>query len=196
MQGTSMACPHVSGVAALLVSYAIENGIKLTNDRLYEILTSSVRDFDSVLTGSAARYDYYGQAYNFNVGKLKGKMGTGKLDALLAIMNLRGATCIPVTVGVDTEIDINRYMGTGDLHITPYDDYEVDEETEERLGLSVYYFSGKHYIFCEKPGIGVVKLKYIAGGSTVGGGNVQGGKLIEKEFVIISRENNDNGGWL
>ena len=196
MQGTSMACPHVSGVAALLVSYAIENGIKLTNDRLYEILTSSVRDFDGVLTGSAARYDYYGQAYNFNVGKLKGKMGTGKLDALLAIMNLRGATCIPVTVGVDTEIDINRYMGTGDLHITPYDDYEVDEETEERLGLSVYYFSGKHYIFCEKPGIGVIKLKYIAGGETLGGGNVQGGKLIEKEFVIISRENNDNGGWL
>ena len=196
MQGTSMACPHVSGVAALLVSYAIENGIKLTNDRLYEILTSSVRDFDSVLTGSAARYDYYGQAYNFNVGKLKGKMGTGKLDALLAIMNLRGATCIPVVVGEEAEIDINHYMGTGDLHITPYDDCEVDEETEERLGISVYYFSGKHYISCEKPGIGVVKLKYIAGGDVVGGGNVQGGKLIEKEFVIISRENNDNGGWL
>ena len=196
MQGTSMACPHVSGVAALLVSYAIENGIKLTNDRLYEILTSSVRDFDSVLTGSAARYDYYGQAYNFNVGKLKGKMGTGKLDALLAIMNLRGATCIPVVVGEEAEIDINHYMGTGDLHITPYDDCEVDEETEERLGISVYYFSGKHYIACEKPGIGVVKLKYIAGGNVVGGGSVQGGKLIEKEFVIISRENNDNGGWL
>ena len=196
MQGTSMACPHVSGVAALLVSYAVENGITLTNDRVYEILTSSVRDYDSELTGAAVRYDYYGTPYNFNISKYKGKMGTGKLDALLAIMNLRGATCIPVVVGEEAEIDINHYMGTGDLHITPYDGYEVDDDTFNRLAISVYYFSGKHYIMCAKPGIGVVKLKYIAGGDVVGGGSVQGGKLIEKEFVIIARDKNDNGGWL
>lgn len=196
MQGTSMACPHVSGVAALLVSYALENGITLTNDRVYEILTSSVRDFDGVLTGAAVRYDYYGTPYNFNISKYKGKMGTGKLDALLAIMNLRGATCIPVVVGEEAEIDINDYMGTGDLHITPYDGYEVDDETFNRLAISVYYYSGKHYILCANPGIGVVKLKYIAGGDVVGGGSVQGGKLIEKEFVIIARDKNDNGGWL
>ena len=196
MQGTSMACPHVSGVAALLVSYAMENGITLTNDKVYELLTSSVRDFDGVLTGAAVRYDYYGTPYNFNISKYKGKMGTGKLDALLAIMNLRGATCIPVVVGEEAEIDINHYMGTGDLHITPYDGYEVDDDTFNRLAISVYYFSGKHYIMCAKPGIGVVKLKYIAGGDVVGGGSVQGGKLIEKEFVIIARDKNDNGGWL
>ena len=157
-----------------------------------------MRDIDGELNSGkkAARYDYYGSAYDFNVGKLSGKMGTGKLDALLAIMNLRGVACIPVVVGEDTEIDINHYMGSGDLHITPYDDYEVDDETFSRLAISIYYFGGKHYILCANAGIGVVKLKYIAGGDVVGGGTVQGGKLIEKEFVIIARDKNDNGGWL
>lgn len=202
MQGTSMACPHVSGVAALLVSYAVENGIKLTSKRLYELLTSSVRDIDGSLKGTKIAYDYYGQSFNFNIEKHQGKMGTGKLDALLAIMNLRGASCIPVSVGEETEIDINKYLGSGDLHITAIKDYEIDAVTEERLGITIDYFKSKDapvghfYIFCEKAGIGVVTLKYIAGGSVIGGGEVSGGKLIEKEFVIIARDNNDNGGWL
>ena len=202
MMGTSMACPHVSGVAALLVSYAVENGIKLTSKRLYELLTSSVRDIDGSLKGTKIEYDYYGQKFNFNIEKHQGKMGTGKLDALLAVMNLRGATCIPVIVGTESEIDINNYMGDGNLHITALKDYEIDAETEERLGISIYYLQGKEetighfYIFCEKPGIGVVTLRYIAGGTAVGGGSNIGGKLIEKEFVIIARDSNDNGGWL
>ena len=37
---------------------------------------------------------------------------------------------------------------------------------------------------------------YIAGGSSVGGGNSIGGKLMEKDIVIVAREANDNGGWL
>lgn len=45
MQGTSMACPHVSGVAALVVSKFGKEGF--TNDMLWEILVSSARNIDS-----------------------------------------------------------------------------------------------------------------------------------------------------
>lgn len=62
MQGTSMACPHVSGVAALIVSQFGAPGF--TNEQLKEKLFSTARDIDS----------YQGPIYNGR-GTYAGKIG-------------------------------------------------------------------------------------------------------------------------
>lgn len=67
--GTSMATPHVSGVAALVISAAYRNGVVLTADQLKEILQKSCDDVFSA--------------------DIKGKMGAGRLNAAKALNYLR-----------------------------------------------------------------------------------------------------------
>lgn len=192
MQGTSMACPHVSGIAALVVSYAVENGIMLTNTQLNEIITSSVRNIDDRLTG--VKPIYIG---NMSLDPYKGNMGTGKIDALMAIQSVRGALCVPAHVGEEVEINISSLLGDGNIKVTGYSDYVISPETRNRLDIKGdTYFSGKVYLTCHNAGVGVITLKYIAGGNAVGGGNTTGGKLMEKDIVLVVRDFNDNAGWM
>ncbi len=69
-QGTSMACPHVSGAAALIISYAHRNGIPLTSTQLKTIMQSTADN-------------HYGVNPSYT-----GKLGAGRLNlynALLAV---------------------------------------------------------------------------------------------------------------
>lgn len=63
MQGTSMACPHVSGIAALIISHY--GGPGFTNERLEGLLLSSLRPQD----------------INEHNSKEQGRLGIGYIDA-------------------------------------------------------------------------------------------------------------------
>ena len=195
--GTSMACPFVSGVAALALSSAVDHGIRLSNDDLYDIICSSVNDIDHRLYGSKTVYTYSGKVSEIVLDDYRGKMGIGAVDALYAVSGMQGLKRIAASLNTTTYININETISDGKLGVKIID-FEMDEATMKRLGIDKVGRFGEHevYFVCRKPGIGKITLRYYAGCPKEDRGPDMSGKLIEKEYLIIARENNDRGGWL
>ncbi len=182
MQGTSMACPHVSGIAALAISYAADNGIVLTLPELKDIIVSSVTAFD---TFSGQKTIYGGGS--MNLASYNNKMGTGLIDAYRVLMAVRGTMCIPIPLGEQVILDISNYIGNGKGTIKMLQS-EISDEVKEKLGITDCKFMGNKLVMtCTKPGSALVTLKYVAGGNTVGGGQITGGMEAQQEFALIVR---------
>ena len=195
MQGTSMACPHVSGVVALGLSYARKMGKEYTYDDFLAMIYTSVNNLDYYIETCSK----VSNGINFDLTTYWQKMGTGAIDTWRLFMQIEGTPSLVAKTGEAAKLSLNEYMGGAAANIT-YLAVEAGEDAYEALGLEEAPFvkNGKLNIRCTKNGSAKIVIRAIAGGDVLGTEGVMGGTEFTKEISVLSRETGmaKNGGWL
>ena len=188
MEGTSMACPHVSGVAALGLAYAAKTHRHYRAADFVSLMKKSVKDLDSHYGNGATKTFYYNHTtvgaspQVVELSKYIGKMGSGLLDAAKLLDNVNGK-------------EYSSDMKLPNLYVAL--------EKTTRLNLANYFEGGNQAYTCSVVDANVASatvegttliVKALATGSTKI--TITGADGKSQTAIIIVRKNASDKGWM
>lgn len=184
MEGTSMACPHVSGVVALGISYATQLRKHFTATEIKNLLIQSAVDIDSYFVGTKRYCRYVAdvgpiQPMQINMADYRGGMG-GQVNAEAFLAAIEGA-------GVDMRFP-NIYVATDrQVAVAPARYFKGDNQT------FTVTIADTEVASVTKSGAMLV-FKGLKSGSTAATITASGGS--SQTFTITVRRGANDNGWL
>jgi subtilisin family serine protease len=124
-EGTSMSCPHVSGVAALGLSYALKQRRHFKAEEFVELMKATSRDLDHYYVDKTKVYNYNHSSAGYSVVQMKlnnyrGKMGT-LIDAGALLEAIKGGAGsdmrvpnVVVAPGEEQVVDLAKFFVDGE----------------------------------------------------------------------------------